>query len=335
MDVTELHRERAAAEQARRDAEAARLQLSEGIEALPDGFALFDANDRLVVCNARYRELYSASASVLQPGVRFEDVLRYGLSQGQYPQATGREQAWLQERLRDHRQPQGPVIQELPGNRWLRIDERATASGGIAGVRTEVTELVRHQQQLTRLNLRLSEANARVELLSETDAVTGIANRRRFDRRLAEEWDRVARDGVTLGLLLVDIDDFKAFNDRHGHQAGDACLKHVAAVLAACASRPTDVVARYGGEEFAILLPHTGGSDLMHLAQRCVAAVDAAAIEHGASRAAPHLTISVGAAFADAAANANAARLLRAADAALYRAKAAGRRRAEMADGAI
>jgi diguanylate cyclase (GGDEF)-like protein len=333
MDVTELHRERAAAEQARRDAEAARLQLSEGIEALPDGFALYDADDRLVVCNARYRELYSASASVLQPGVRFEDVLRYGLSQGQYPQADGREEPWLQERLRDHRQPQGPVIQELPGNRWLRIDERITSDGGIAGVRTEVTELVRHQQQLTRLNQRLSEANARVELLSETDAVTGIANRRRFDRRLAEEWGRVASDRAALGLLLVDIDDFKAFNDRHGHQAGDDCLKRVAAVLAACASRPTDVVARYGGEEFAILLPHTGRSDLMHLAQRCVAAVDAAAIEHGASRAAPHLTISVGAAFADG--NADAARLLRAADAALYRAKAAGRRRAEMADGAI
>ncbi len=238
IDVTELHRERTAAEQARREAEAARLQLSEGIEALHDGFALYDADDRLVVCNARYLEQYRDSAPALVPGARFEDVLRYGLAHGQYPQASGREEEWLQQRLRDHRQPRGPLIQELPDNRWLRIDERITRDGGVAGVRTEVTELVRHQQQLTVLNKRLAEAHARVEVLSETDAVTGIANRRRFDRRLAEEWERVARDGAALGLLLIGIDDFKAFNDRHGHPAGDACLQRVAGVLSALCEPP-------------------------------------------------------------------------------------------------
>lgn len=325
MDITELHDQRDAAERARLDAEAARLQLSEAIEALADGFALYDAADRLVVCNARYRELYSESAPMLQPGKRFEDILRYGLAHGQYPQAVGREEDWLQERLRCHRQPAGPQFQELPDNRWLRIDERKTRDGGIAGVRTDVTELVRHQQQLTALNSRLAEANARVEVLSETDALTGIANRRRFDRRLAEEWSRVTRDNATLGLLLIDIDDFKAFNDRHGHPAGDACLQRVAAVLAACATRPTDVVARYGGEEFAVLLPHTGYADVPRLAQRCIDAVDAAAIVHGASRAAPQVTISIGAAFAEGGAAGGAPQLVSAADAALYRAKAGGR----------
>lgn len=172
VDVTELRNARIAAEQARRQAEAATRQLADAIEALPDGFALYDADDRLVVCNSRYRELYRESALAMRPGARFEDLLRYGLAQGQYPQAAGWEEAWLADRLARHRQPGAPIIQQLPGNRWLRIDERSTSEGGIAGVRTDVTELVRREQQLTELNARLAEARAQLEQLSETDALT-------------------------------------------------------------------------------------------------------------------------------------------------------------------
>jgi diguanylate cyclase (GGDEF)-like protein len=331
LDVTELRRERAAAEQARHDAEAARRQLADAIAALPDGFALFDADDRLVVCNERYRNLYRETAAAIVTGARFEDLLRYGLANSQYPQAAGQEEAWLAARLNRHRHPGGPEIQQLPGNRWLRIDERITRDGGIAGVRTEVTELVRREQQLTELNRELNEARSRLEVLSETDSLTGISNRRRFDRRLAEEWSRVVRHTTPLGLLLVDIDHFKRFNDRHGHQAGDDCLRRVALVLDACAGRPTDVVARYGGEEFAILLPHTGRDEAVALAQRCVAAIDAAAIAHGDSPVARQVTVSVGMAWAERGEGLRGQPLLLAADAALYRAKAAGRHRAECA----
>jgi diguanylate cyclase (GGDEF)-like protein len=321
LDVTELRNQRVAAEQARADAEAARRRLGDAIEALPDGFALFDADDRLVLCNARYRALYRESAALIEPGVRFETLLRHGLAQGQYPQAAGDEPGWLAARLQQHREPKGPFLQQLPGNRWLRIDERITRDGGIAGVRSEVTELVRREQQLTELNAELGAARARLEQLSETDALTGIANRRRFDRRFTEEWSRVVRHGAALGLLLVDIDHFKAYNDRHGHQAGDDCLRRVAALLDGCAGRPTDVVARYGGEEFALLLPHMRRDE--------VGAVDAAALDHGASPVARQVTISVGLAWAERGDAAQGRALLAAADAALYRAKATGRHRVE------
>ncbi len=325
MDVTELRDQRAAAERARQEAEVARQQLADAIEALPDGFALFDADDRLSICNARYRELYMETAPALVQGARFEDLLQYGLAHGQYPQAVGREAEWLAERLKRHRAPTGPQIQELPGNRWLRIDERPTRDGGIAGVRTEVTEMVRREQQLTELNARLAEAHAQVEALSQTDALTGIANRRRFDTRLEEEWTRVVRYGESLGLLMIDIDHFKRYNDRHGHQQGDACLRRVAQSLAGCAGRPTDVVARYGGEEFAVLLPHADREETAAVARRCLAAVDGACLPMGDAPRAGQVSISIGAAWAGPGEVRPQDLLVRAADEALYRAKAAGR----------
>ena len=223
-------------------------------------------------------------------------------------------------------------MQELPDNRWLRIDERRTRDGGIAGVRTDVTELVRREQALTELNARLDEANLRLELMSDTDGLTAVPNRRHFDRRLAEEWSRLARHGgMALTLLLVDVDHFKRYNDRHGHLAGDETLAAVARALVHSARRPTDLVARYGGEEFAVLLPHTDITGARVQAQRCLDAVARAAIPHGDSPTAPQVTISIGVAVATSGAPDGQQSLIERADAALYSAKAAGRARAEFA----
>ncbi|MCW5636395.1 MAG: PAS-domain containing protein [Rubrivivax sp.] len=322
VDITEQRAQRAAAE-------AATARLHEAIEALPDGFALYDADDRLVVCNARYREIYAASAAAMTTGMRFEDMLRYGLAQGQYPQAAGREAEWLAERLHLHRNPGSPHLQQLPGNRWLRIDERRTRDGGIAGVRTEVTELVRREQQLVELNAQLDAARARLEEVSETDALTGIANRRHFDRRLTEEWSRLARHGTPFALLLADVDHFKRYNDRHGHLSGDRCLRRVAQALLACARRPTDLVARYGGEEFVVLLPHTTPDAAATQALRLLGVVDDLRLPHGDSPVAPFVTLSIGGACARPGHPEGPEALLQAADRALYRAKAAGRHRVE------
>ena len=169
-----------------------------------------------------------------------------------------------------------------------------------------------------------------MEQISETDSLTGIANRRRFDRRLDEEWARLARHGGTLALLLVDIDYFKPFNDLYGHQEGDRCLRQVATILAACARRPGDLVARYGGEEFAIVLPHTDEAAAQLLARRMTDAVDLARIPHRGSAAAAHVTLSIGVALAREADAGEAAGLIERADRALYRAKAAGRHRVEI-----
>jgi diguanylate cyclase (GGDEF)-like protein len=332
IDVTELHEQQAAAEAARLAAERASGRLHDAIEALPDGFALFDAEDRLAVFNERYHEIYRDSAPVIAVGTRFEALLRYGIARGQYPQAEGREEAWIAERIHLHRHPGPPVLQELPGNRWLRIDERLTRDGGVAGVRTDVTELVRREQELTRLNLELDAANARLSQLSDTDGLTGIANRRKFDQRLAEEWARSSRHALPIALLLVDVDYFKRYNDRHGHPQGDTCLQRVAQLLGQTARRGGDLVARYGGEEFAVLLPYADREEAVRHAQRCLAAIDAAAIAHGDSPVAPHVTISVGVAVAGGTTRPPTAKaLVQAADAALYDAKGAGRHRVMVA----
>ncbi|WP_160169177.1 ATP-binding protein [Allgaiera indica] len=119
----------------------ARAQLLKAIGAIDDGFALFDAEDRLVMCNDRYRSFYSVSADLIRPGVLFEDLVREGVSRGQYPAAEGREEEWIAERMAAHRGADAMVEQQLEDGRWLRISERRMADGSIVGFRVDVTEL--------------------------------------------------------------------------------------------------------------------------------------------------------------------------------------------------
>tara|TARA_R110002095_G_scaffold210061_1_gene197037 strand:- start:101 stop:3175 length:3075 start_codon:yes stop_codon:yes gene_type:complete len=125
-----------------------RVQLAEAIESLTDGFALFDAVDRLVMCNSQYREIYQEVADLLVPGQRFEDIIRSSAYRGQIAEAVGREEEWVQERVKQHRNPQGSYRQQLGNGRWLLISEQKTAEGGIAGVRTDVTRQVLYEQEL-------------------------------------------------------------------------------------------------------------------------------------------------------------------------------------------
>lgn len=332
-DITEVIRKKQALERAQAEAEQARARLQDALDVLPDGFALYDADDRLVVCNRKYREIYAESAPHILPGRTFEDLLRYGIAHGQYPDAIGREEAWLAERLHRHRNPTGAITQEVPGNRWLRINESKTREGGYAGVRVDVTDLVRREQELKRLNAerdeyarQLHEANQVLERLSETDGLTGLANRRLFDRRLEEEWQRARRHGTPLSVLMLDVDHFKQLNDGLGHLAGDECLRRIAEALKTCAMRSGELVARYGGEEFAVLLPQTTLDEAMAVAQRCLGAVDAAAIAHPESPTAGHVTVSIGVGCcARLGQDADALALVRQADQALYRAKSLGR----------
>ena len=305
--------------------------LDDAIEALSDGFALYDSDDRLLLCNQPYRDIYRESAPALIIGATFESIVRYGLVRGQYPQAgstDSEQQAWLAERLRRHREPDGKaVLQELPGNRWLRIDERRTRGGGVAGVRTDVTAMVRTRQDLEAAAAALQQANAQLEELSTTDALTGLANRRRFDVRLAEEVQRAHRHGTELALLMVDIDHFKRYNDLLGHPQGDIALQAVAAVLAQQARRPGEIVARYGGEEFALLLPQASQPSATTVAERCHGAIAMLALPHSASPTAAHVTLSIGLAMLKVREREDSAAFVRRTDAVLYAAKAAGRAR--------
>jgi diguanylate cyclase (GGDEF)-like protein len=184
---------------------------------------------------------------------------------------------------------------------------------------------------------RREEAEVELTLLADTDGLTGLANRRTFDKRLELEWLRAARDGTPLSLLLIDVDQFKAYNDVYGHQAGDRCLKIVAQVFSLTVNRPGDLVARYGGEEIAILLPDTDPEGAAVVAENIRARTEALALRHDANPPLNVLTISIGGATSMPAfevSRAAANELVAMADQALYRAKTAGRNRVATAEAA-
>lgn len=182
------------------------------------------------------------------------------------------------------------------------------------------------------LQSRLAAALEELKRLATTDALTGAANRRAFDTALAARWQRAARDGSPLSLLMIDIDHFKAFNDRYGHPEGDRCLAQVAERVMDTVRQGQDLVARYGGEEFAVLLPQTALSEAATVAQRMCDAVAALRIPSAGALPMRYVTISVGAASCIGNEGDASETLVAAADKALYAAKAAGRGRVERAD---
>jgi diguanylate cyclase (GGDEF)-like protein len=164
-----------------------------------------------------------------------------------------------------------------------------------------------------------------LEQLATRDALTGLANRRCFDDNLHAEWARALRQKQPLSLLMVDVDNFKAFNDANGHLGGDDCLKRIASSLSN-EMRANDLVARYGGEEFAVILPNESLKGAAIVAERIRCQVERLQLPKGGA-AAGHVTVSIGAATAIASPDTNANQLIGIADAALYRAKHMGRNR--------
>jgi diguanylate cyclase (GGDEF)-like protein len=184
-----------------------------------------------------------------------------------------------------------------------------------------------HYATLFSNNTARNQLEAGLRELSSLDGLTGIANRRSFDEVLAREWSRALSEGRPLSLAMADIDHFKGYNDRHGHLAGDACLKQVAQAIDSLANRASDLAARYGGEEFALILPNADARTAAEMAARVVQCVAALALRHGASDTAATVTVSVGVATRVPSPQAQPSELIAAADAALYQAKEGGRNR--------
>ena len=171
----------------------------------------------------------------------------------------------------------------------------------------------------------LRQQTEEMRLFSNTDGLTGIANRRRFGEYIEGELRRAHRTERSLSLILFDIDHFKRFNDTYGHPAGDHCLKSIAETAGACLRRPADLIARYGGEEFAVILPETGSAGALALAEEIRQAAERMELRGDDNSPSRNVTLSLGIACWEPGDETTLSRLIAKADLALYRAKAGGR----------
>ena len=215
------------------------------------------------------------------------------------------------------------VMPKLGNQLYLAID--AGPIHDEAGKLIAVVETLRDMTDQKR-------AESALKTLAASDGLTGLANRRSFDQTLAMEWARAQRTKKPVSLLFADVDHFKSYNDLHGHQKGDECLRAVAALIGENALRPADLSARYGGEEFATIMPETDMNGARKVAERLRNVLTALQMPHGAPGAGPLVTLSIGIATQIPSEDIGSGWLLGQADQALYAAKHSGRNRVVSAD---
>jgi diguanylate cyclase (GGDEF)-like protein len=301
------------------------------LDSLLSHMAILRSDGTIVAVNAPWDDFATGNGmteSLCGPGVNYLDVCEAAHGEcAEQARQTARG-------IRDVARGQTPDFQlEYPCHspteqRWFIV--RATRF--VIG--SEAFLVVTHdnitQRKLAEADLL--EANRRLEAQASTDGLTGVANRRHFDRMLALEWKRHARSASPLSLLLIDVDHFKKYNDARGHLEGDDCLRQVALALRVSAGRPGDLVARYGGEEFVAILPETDRAGARAMAGMVRERLRLTGLPHGAPGAGPLVTLSIGCASMVPGCDIPADVLIRRADRALYEAKAAGRDRARHSD---
>jgi len=264
-DVTEARSRDEMLARTRSELAAAHDRLSDAIECIPDAFSLFDAEDRLVLCNRKYAEMFAGSGGVEGvTGRTYEDLVRELVARGESipPAYEGDIEAWIAERVRMHRNPvEGGATYQLGDGRWYQVREQCTRDGGIVGVRTDVTEL--------------KQSEERIRHLAHHDQLTGLPNRRLLQDRMERAIQLARRNQEQFAVMVVDLDRFKLINDTYGHAAGDEVLRAVAARLGA-SIRKADTVARHGGDEFIVLLPELReAQDALVVAEKVIAGVSA------------------------------------------------------------
>jgi diguanylate cyclase (GGDEF)-like protein len=285
----------------------------DSLEHIPDGACVVDEEQRLLVCNDAFRRLYDLPSALPLVGSTLDEIVARAWRD--ISMAAGM-RALLRNRLS---YDGAPFEVELPGGRWRRVITRRDVGGVGFCVHSDITVIKRQQQELVEAQSALEKANAELALIATQDPLTGLANRRSYEDRLAA----LAASGV--GLILIDVDDFKAINDGFGHGAGDDVLRLMALAIDAAARGATALAARIGGEEFAVV----GAPDLAALAgiaheiRGRLASTDWATIHSSLAR----VTVSMGLSLS---AGARDLRTLKdEADQALYNAKRKGKDRIE------
>lgn len=223
-----------------------------------------------------------------------------------------------------------PIMRNVPIVLMGGANENTELSALTSGAIDYLTEpLERPMLTLARLKLHLLQVSElrRLSSLSMTDGLTQIANRRYFDDFYSAEWRRACREQGNIGLIMIDVDNFKSFNDHYGHLQGDQCLTQIAQQLKSVVQRPRDFVARFGGEEFIVILPSIQPEGLVVVAERLKQAIDHLNITHDYSNASNIVTVSMGLAWGEPDKSYLPTEIIAAADEALYSAKDAGRNR--------
>ena len=238
------------------DNETLRMQLQDALENIEDGFVLYDAQDRLVMCNNAYRAQLGAHAHLLRVGSSyFEHTLEFAKT-GTIPGIEGKEEEFVNNIIAQRYSSAGieKTFQRHDGH-WIRQRDKRTVAGNIVGIRTDITELKKREQDL-------EQANQEVIYHASHDALTGVANRSYFSQRVKAALEKARSTHGNVGLLHIDLDKFKAVNDTFGHAAGDAVLSHAAQILQG-ETRREDLVSRVGGDEFVILCPEINDFEIL------------------------------------------------------------------------
>ncbi|GGB43918.1 hypothetical protein GCM10011316_14860 [Roseibium aquae] len=305
VDVTEE-------ENQKREREATRTLLKEVIETIPDGVAAFDETDRLILFNEAFRQYYLNSDVKLRTGMRFRDIIEKGLQAGFYADAgetDTEKRKWLDWRLHQHRNPQEVVVQKLTDGRWFQIRERVSSSGIKVGVRSEITALKQAEDDLRRI--------------AETDPLTRAATRDIMLRSLAEVLHPEATSVSKAVFGIVDIDDFKAINDKYGHGGGDVILTETVKRLTEVVGLQCGgLVARLGGDEFAFLAHACGREGFLPEDFTALHGQLCQPVWVDGQQVSPRASLGVAHIPAD---GQTAGEILKNADLALYRAKGSGR----------
>ncbi|WP_252109851.1 MULTISPECIES: diguanylate cyclase [unclassified Halomonas] len=292
--------------------------------------AVFDAQQHLIDWDEGFAEEFADAATLLYQGISAAAILDACL----LPERA-LDLSWLDA------QALPPAFDYINSRRSLTVTQSLGVNGHVIriarthepaprlhpGMLEESADRLRSAalQISTAVLRRREQEHQRLHELALKDGLTGVANRRYFNERLDQEWQRCRQDQLSLSMLFLDIDFFKRYNDHYGHVSGDECLKAIADLLKRHIHRPRDLVARYGGEEFICLLPSTDLFDATRKALELETAVRALALPHGASDVAPMVTISLGVASTRWVAGDDPSVLIKAADQLLYEAKAAGR----------